>query len=536
MNSIKQNLIDCLKQALKSLDINVAIGIGLERPARKEHGDWSSNIALAAAKPAGVPPRVLAQKLVESMEPICPSVVKEIQIAGPGFINFYLHDSWLYEVMLEAISLGENNFGRSEIGKSISVNVEFVSANPTGPLHAGGGRWAAFGDSLCNLLQFCGYKVHREYYLNDRGKQMQLFAQSLAAKKAGKEVDSNGYQGEYITEWAAEMPDDADPALWGYDRVLKDLRETLAKMGVYFDTWYSENSLIESGAIDQTLEKLSSRGVVYELDGATWLRTTAFDDDKDRVIIRSDGQPTYVLPDIAYHRDKFQRGFDLLIDIWGSDHHGYVTRLKAGVAALGYDPNCLEVILGQLVTLVKNGQPVRLSKRTGDMVALSDVLDAVGPDAARLTFLLQSIDTRLVFDLDVVSSNTMENPVYYIQYAYARVASIAKVAKERGIVQLSPQEVDFSLLVHEREKDLLRALSELPETILLACNERAPYKITNWVRDFAGRFHGFYHDCYVMGEGISPQLTQARLYLVEAVRIGLNIGLKILGVSAPEEM
>lgn len=536
MNSIKQSLIDCLKQALKSLDINVVIDIGLERPARKEHGDWSSNIALVAAKAAGISPRALAERLIEAMGSILADVVKDIQIAGPGFINFYLQDSWLYEVIKQAVSLGDNEFGRCQIGTGTSVNVEFVSANPTGPLHAGGGRWAAYGDSLCNLLQFCGYSVHREYYLNDRGNQMQLFAQSLAAKKAGRQVDANGYQGEYITEWANEMPDDVDPGQWGYARVLTDLRQTLAKMGVYFDTWYSENSLIGSGAIDQTLEKLKSRGVVYESDSATWLRTTAFDDDKDRVIIRSDGEPTYVLPDIAYHRDKFQRGFDLLIDVWGSDHHGYVTRLKAGVAALGYDPNCLQVILGQLVTLVKNGQPVRLSKRTGDMVALSDVLDAVGPDAARLTFLLQSIDTRLVFDLDVVSSNTMENPVYYIQYAYARVASIAKVAKERGIVQLGIDQVDFSLLVHEREKDLLRALSELPEIILLACNERAPYKITNWIRDFAGRFHGFYHDCYVMGEGVSPGLTQARLYLVEAVRIGLNIGLKILGVSAPEEM
>ena len=402
-------------------------------------------------------------------------------------------------------------------------------------MHAGGGRWAAYGDSLSRILERSGYVPHREFYLNDRGVQMQLFAHSLRARKEGRQVPDEGYQGQYIVEWAAEMPDDADPLEWGYERVKRDVAETMTRIGVHFDTWFSERSMIESGAIEATLEDLRARGYVYDADGAVWLRTTDFGDDKDRVLVKSDGEPTYVLPDIAYHRDKFARGFGLLIDVWGADHHGYQQRLKVGVQALGHDPDELEIILGQFVTLMRGGEEVRLSRRAGNIVTLAEVLDEVGPDAARLTFLLQSIDTKQLFDIDLVRSQAMENPVYYVQYAHARIASIGRVASERGVERRLLGDVDLSLLAHERELDVLRSLAELPDVVGLASAERAPHKVTTWVRELAGRFHGFYHDCYVMGD-VPPELTQARLWLVEAARVGLAIGLGLLGVSAPESM
>src|SRR5436305_5158196 len=291
------------------------------------------------------------------------------------------------------------------------------------------------------------------------------------------------------------MPADADPREWGYRRVVEDVAATLERMGVRFDTWFSERSMVESGAIDATLQELRDRGVVYEADGAVWLRTTGFGDDKDRVLVKSDGEPTYVLPDIAYHRDKFNRGFKQLIDVWGADHHGYMQRLKIGVHALGHDPDELEIILGQFVTLMRGGEEVKLSKRAGNVVTLSEVIDEVGPDAARLTFLLQSIDTKQVFDIDVVRSQAMENPVYYVQSAHARISSIARGAAVRSVERQPLGDVDLSLLAHERELDVLRSLAELPDVVRLACVERAPHKVTTWVRELAGRFHGFYHDC-----------------------------------------
>jgi arginyl-tRNA synthetase len=377
--------------------------------------------------------------------------------------------------------------------------------------------------------------VHREYYLNDRGVQMDLFGASLAARRDGTELPEDGYAGEYVREWAAEMPADADPRAWGYAKVKTHLRESLARIGVEFDTWFSEHSLEESGAIGATLQDLRDRGVVFEADGAVWLRTTDFGDDKDRVLVKSDGEPTYMLPDIAYHRDKFARGHELLIDVWGADHHGYVARLKIGVQALGHEADELEIILGQLVSLVRGGQEVRLSKRAGDLVLLDDLVEAVGPDVARLTFLLQSLDTRQTIDLDLITAQSNENPVFYVQYANARIHSIGRKAAEAGVQRRPLDTVDLSLLVHERELELLRSLSELPEVVALACADRAPHKVTTWVRELADRFHGFYHDCYVLGD-VPPELTQARLWLVEGARTGLAIGLDLLGVSAPESM
>ncbi len=424
-------------------------------------------------------------------------------------------------------------FARSHAGSGERVNVEFVSANPTGPLHVGAGRWAAFGDSLCRLLERCGWAVHREYYLNDRGTQMTLFVESLAALAAGRPLPEDGYRGQYMADWAAEMPDGADPAVWGYERVTRDLAATLAAMNVRFDTWFSERSLVTSGALDVTLGDLRAAGAVYEADGATWFRATDYGDRQDHVLVKRDGEATYFLSDIAYHRDKFSRGFEHLVDVFGADHHGHVARLQAAVAALGH-PGHLEMILGQLVTIRRGGEVVRASKRTGNFVELAEVLEEVGPDVARLVFLLQSIDTRQTFDLDVVRQQSMENPVYYLQYAHARIASIGRVAAERGIERRPVDVVDLSALVHERELELLRTLSELPEVVLSACLTRAPHKVTTWVMELARRFHGFYHDCPVLSP--ADDLTQARLWLVEATRVGLAVALDLLGVAAPDSM
>jgi arginyl-tRNA synthetase len=532
---IRDSLATALRAALTDAGIDAPAEVHLERPARREHGDWSSNVALATAKANGRVPRELAAELVERLNAAPPAHVERAEIAGPGFVNFHLRETWLHDVLAEVVTRGEEGYARLDVGSGKRVNIEFVSANPTGPLHAGGGRWAAYGDSLSRILERCGHVVHREYYLNDRGVQMALFGASLAARKAGTDVPEDGYVGEYVSEWAAEMPDGVDPAEWGYERVKQELRDSLRGIGVEFDTWFSERSLVESGAVEATLDDLRERGVVDDADGAVWLRTTDFGDDKDRVLVKSDGEPTYLLPDLAYHRDKFERGHELLIDIWGSDHHGYVARLKVGVQALGHAPEDLEVILGQLVSLIRGGQEVRLSKRAGTMVLLDDLVAAVGPDVARLTFLLQSLDTRQTIDLDLITAQSNENPVFYVQYANARIHSIGRRAAEAGIERARLADADLSLLTHERELDLLRKLSELPEVVALACADRAPHKVTTWVRELADRFHGFYHDCYVIGD-VPAELTQARLWLVEAARTGLTIGLDLLGVSAPEAM
>ena len=365
---------------------------------------------------------------------------------------------------------------------------------------------------------------------------MQTFGESLAARRDHQDVPEGGYQGQYIIDWAAEMPADADPVEWGYARALADQRAVLDTLGVHFDVWFSERSLVASGAIDATLDDLRAHGVVDEADGATWLRSTDYGDDKDRVLIKSDGSFTYLTPDIGYHRDKYARGFDLLIDVWGADHHGYVARMRAALQALGHTPESFDVEITQLVKLERGGQEVKISKRTGDIIELRDLIDELGADAVRITYLLQGIDTRQTVDLDAAVATSMDNPVHYVQYADARIHSITTKAGDQGMTRGPLADADLSLLVHERELDVLRALAELPEVMALAATERAPHKVTTWVRALAGAFHGFYHDCYVIGEGVSPELTQARLWLVEATRIGLVVGLDVLGVSTPESM
>ena len=540
MADIRTSLSGALRAALAASGIDLPAGfeVGLERPARREHGDWSSNAALAIAKGAGRNPRELAAELSAWLGENQPEHVAEVSVAGPGFVNFKLAPSWLHSVVVDAVVAGVDGYGRQNLGEGRSVIVEFVSANPTGPVHAGHGRGAAYGDAVARLLERCGYNVQREFYINDRGTQMELYAASLAAARAEEPVPDDGYNGQYIADWAAEMPADADARQWGRERALADQQDVLGSMAVEFDTWFSEQALVDSGAIDDTLAALDTAGASYESDGALWLRSSDHGDDKDRVLVKSDGEYTYLLPDIAYHRDKLDRAGPggLLINVWGADHHGYVARMKAAMASLGCDPASLEVVVTQLVRLERDGEEVRLAKRTGDLIELRDVIDEVGADATRFTYLLQSMDTAPTFDLAKAAAQVMENPVFYVQMAHARVCSIAARAQADGVVRQALDEVDLSLLVHERELEIMRQLSTLGEVIAAAAQERAPHRVTAWLRDFAAAVHSFYHDCYVVGTGIAPELTQARLVLIDAARAGLAVGLGTLGVSAPESM
>lgn len=532
---MRDDLTSALRQALTDLGVEPPADIHLERPARREHGDFSSNVALASAKRVGRPPRDLAADVAERLNAAPPPHVRSVEVAGPGFVNFRLDDGWLLELVPTVLDAGRD-FGRSDLGAGRRVMVEFVSANPTGPVHAGHARGAVYGDSLARLLEFTGHAVEREFYINDRGVQMQTFGASLAARRAGEQPPEGGYQGAYIDEWAAQMPADADPVEWGEAHALADQRAVLARLRVEFDTWFSERAMVATGAIDTTLSDLRERGVVRDDDGAVWLASTEFGDDKDRVLVKSDGEYTYLLPDIAYHRDKFARGFDLLVNVWGADHHGYVPRMRAAVQALGHDPADLEVVITQLVRLEKDGEEVKISKRAGNLITLEDLLDEVGVDAVRLTYLLQSVDTPQTVDLGLIVEQSNENPVFYVQMANARIRSIGRVAAERGIERRPLAQVDLSVLGHERELEVLRRLSVLPEVIELAARERAPHKVTTWVRELASAVHGCYHDCPILADGVDEELRQARWWLFEAAGVGLQVGLGLLGVDAPERM
>jgi arginyl-tRNA synthetase len=515
-------------------------GIELTPPKDPGHGDFATNVALQLAGAVDRRPREIAARIQEELVRARPSHLERVEIAGPGFLNLRLAPSWLHEVLLAVVARGEQ-YGHGDALDGLRINLEFVSANPTGPLHAGGGRWVAVGDALANLLAAQGAEVHREYYLNDAGNQLDTFAASLFARYEGRKPPDDGYQGEYVIDMAERMRADLGDAVtveqareWGYLDAVRGLRDDLARIGVHFDTWFSERSLHEQGNVKRVLDDLDARGVLFEEDGATWLRATDFGDQRDRVLVKSDGSTTYLCNDIAYHRDKFERGWEHLIDIWGADHHGQVKSLQAGLEALGFPAGEPEVLLGQLVKLVRGAELVRLSRRAGTVITLADILDEVDPDVARLTFLLQGVDTTQTFDLDVVTAQSMENPVYYVQYAHARIASIERKAVEMGVTRLPVLETSLAPLVHERELELLRALEGYPGMLAEAAALRAPHRVTTWVRDFAKSFHGFYRDCRVISDDAA--LTQARLWLAEACRLGLASALAILGVHAPDEM
>ncbi|MFQ5518309.1 MAG: arginine--tRNA ligase, partial [Acidimicrobiia bacterium] len=484
--------------------------VAMERPRDPAHGDWSTNVALAAAKTAGKPPREVARAILDHL-PEVPHLLA-VEIAGPGFINFRLGAGWLEEIVRAAVGDG---YGRS--GESAGrVQVEFVSVNPNGPIHIGHGRGGVLGDALCNILDAAGYTTEREYYFNDAGVQMDLYAASVEARylqALGREaaVPDDGYHGDYIRDWGSELagqhPEWAQMAAeerrrlvygWGLERAMGDIRETLDVAGIRFDVWFSERTLHERSAVDAALDVLTQRGHTYRDGGALWFRTTSFGDEKDRVVVKADGAYTYVAPDIAYHYDKLKRGFDLVINIWGADHHGYIRRLKAGIEALGYDPERLEVIITQLVNVTRGGKPVRMSTRAGDFVTFREVLDEVGVDAARYFLLAYSPDTTINFDLEVAKKRSMDNPVYYLQYAHARVKSLQRVAAEAGVVRCPFEAADLHLLGEAAEADLIRQIGRLPEEVVLAARRRAPHRVVAYAAELAGAFHKFYTDCRVL--------------------------------------
>ena len=525
----------CADEGLpEATDINPT-DIDVEYPRNLSHGDWASNVALVMAKTLRRPPRQLAEQLADHLRGAQIPHVQAVEVAGPGFLNFHLSASWLHDILRDVVSSGTENYARHSQGEGTSVSVEFVSANPTGPLHAGHSRWAAYGDSLCRLLERCGFHVVREFYINDRGRQISLFAESLVARRRGEDPSEEGYQGDYVTTWAAKMPADADPEEWGLQKARQTQEATLNKMNVAFDLWVSERELVARGAMDEVLAELRDHGMVYESDGATWLRTSRFEDDTDRVLIRSNGEPTYFLPDIAYHHEKFSR-CELVIDILGADHHGYINRMRSAMLALGHDSADYEVLVGQNAVLRRDNTEVRLSKRAGTMVLASDLIDEIGPDVTRLTYLLQSIDTTQTIDIDLLKAQSAENPVYYLQYAHARIRSLARKAETQKIVRIPLEEVDLSVLEHKRELDILRALESFPDTVLTAMKARAPHRVTSWARELAAVFHRFWHDCPILHPDTAEDVRQARLWLVESARIGLSISLEILGVSAPEHL
>ena len=576
-------MCDALRGAFAGLGLEAG-EVALEQPARREHGDWSSNAALALARSAGKPPRDLAGEVCEALSGSLPLHVSRVEVAGPGFVNFYLADSWWHAVLEQVVAEGAD-YGRLGFGEGHMVNLEFVSANPTGPLHAGHARGAAYGDALGSILERCGYEVEREFYVNDRGTQLDKFAESLAARQVGLPPPPDGYHGDYVDEWVRELPaelaetvegieprpipiahkpDTAEPArlcrddfnaeeldrwysrvashprfgdlrTWGRDYAIAHQQATLDRLGIAFDRWFHETSLLDGGNVDSLLAGLRSEGTAYQKDGATWLRVSEFGDDQDRVLVKSDGELTYLLPDIAYHRDKLSRA-DTLIDIWGADHHGYIARMKAAIVALGGSPESLEVILCQIVKLLRDGEEVKISKREGDLIELDEIIDEIGPDAARFAYLLQSPDSQQTVDLNVLAEESMENPVFYVQYAHVRACAILRQAGELGIARQEAAKTDLSLLSHERELDVLRCLGDFPAELETACRARAPHRIVSWLRDLASAFHSFYHDCRVTGDGVPEDLTHARLALVDAVRIGLAIGLDLAGVSKPERM
>ena len=507
-----------------------------ERPRQREHGDWATNVALTLSKPVGRPPREIAQDIVDRL--VLPSDVDRVVIAGPGFINLHLSHAALEQVVAAAVTQG-SAWGRARPTEIRRANVEFVSANPTGPLHVGHGRWAAAGDAIANLLDATGWEVHREYYLNDAGNQIELFGASVAAVASGEQPPEHGYHGAYISELAADLGDDArsDPnrvTETAYRYTLERIKATMASFGVDFDEWFSERTLHDSGAVEQIVARLQESGEAYEQDGAIFLRTTAYGDDKDRVLIRADGRPTYFAADCAYMASKASRGFDLCIYLLGADHHGYVKRLEAIARAEGLPDGTIEVVIGQLVNLYRNGEEVRMSKRTGEMVTFDELIEEVGADAARYTFLRTSLDVMLAFDIAEVIRQDRENPVYYVQYSHARIAGIMRTATERGVTPLTVADARLELLSHDTEEELIRRIATYPEVVEYAAAERAPHRIARYAEELAEGFHRFYTECQVIGD--DEDLTRARYWLCVATRQTLINALGLLGVHAPDRM
>ncbi|SHK50783.1 arginine--tRNA ligase [Desulforamulus aeronauticus] len=557
VEQIKSSLVAALQNAIKQAVDKGQVNqteipdIIIEVPREKGYGDFATNLAMQLARSAKMAPRKIAEAIVENLE-LAETQVERVEIAGPGFINFYLRTSWVYGV-LPLIPQQDRNYGRVELGDGKRIQVEFVSANPTGLLHMGNARGAALGDSLAAILDFAGYQVSREYYINDAGNQIENFGKSLDVRfqqQLGQDIAmiEEGYHGEdiidtvkgYIQKHGSSLAEADEStrrktlAAYALEEKLTNIRNTLLDFGVVYDEWFSEQSLHNSGAIEDTLKELQKKGYIYEQESALWFKATEFGDEKDEVVVRSNGIPTYFAADIAYHKNKFERGFDQVIDIWGADHHGHVNRMKGSMEAFGYNRDQLEIILMQLVRLFRGGEIVRMSKRTGQFVTLEELVEEVGRDAARYFFVMRSPDSHLDFDLDLAKSESNDNPVFYIQYAHARICSILRQLQEQGRQVPKVEQINASLLTEQAELELLRKLAEFPSEITSAAELKSPHRIARYLHDLAGLFHSFYNSHRVITD--NEDLSQARLVLVDCVRIVLRNALGLLGLTAPEKM
>ncbi|GAB2665395.1 arginine--tRNA ligase [Saccharopolyspora gloriosae] len=544
---VRNTAVDVL--SARELDVSVLPEtVTVERPRNPEHGDYATNVAMQVAKKAGVPPRDLATWLAEALTG--QDGITEVTVAGPGFLNLRLATDAQAGIVRDVVSAGAE-FGRGDRYQGLRVNLEFVSANPTGPIHLGGTRWAAVGDALGRALSAQGAEVVREYYFNDAGAQIDRFVLSLLAAAKGEPAPEDGYGGDYIADIARQVLEAEPGALEqpeaerhetfrrvGVGLMFDEIKRSLHEFGTDFDVFFHEDSLHSSGAVSESVEQLKASGHLYFADGAWWLRSTEFGDDKDRVVIKSDGATAYIAGDVAYLRDKRGRGFDLCLYMLGADHHGYVSRLKAAAAAFDDDPDAVEVLIGQMVNLVREGKPVRMSKRAGTVVTLEDLVEAVGVDAARYSLTRSSVDSAVDIDLDLISKRSNENPVFYVQYAHARLASLQRNAESLGIDRGPVEEADLSLLAHEREGDLIRTLGEYPRVVLSAAELREPHRIARYLEEVASAYHKFYDACRVLqpGDDQANPLTVARLQLCEATRQVLANGLGLLGVTAPDQM
>ncbi|MGI8161730.1 arginine--tRNA ligase [Staphylococcus haemolyticus] len=550
IEKVKSTLIEEIKASIEKANLAEDIPeIKVEIPKDTKNGDYSTNIAMVLTKIAKRNPREIAQATVDNLD-TSKANVKQVDIAGPGFINFYLDNQYLTAVIPEAINKGDK-FGCAEESKNTNILLEYVSANPTGDLHIGHARNAAVGDSLANILIASGYNVTREYYINDAGNQITNLARSIETRffealgDTSHEMPADGYNGKDIIEIGKdladkhpEMKDYSDEERLktfrqlGVDYEMDKLKKDLADFNVHFDNWFSETSLYENGAIDNTLAKMNELGYTYEADGATWLRTSDFKDDKDRVLIKKDGTYTYFTPDTAYHYNKINRGNDILIDLMGADHHGYINRLKASLETFGVDSDRLEIQIMQMVRLMQDGVEVKMSKRTGNAITLREIMDEVGIDAARYFLTMRSPDSHFDFDLELAKEKSQDNPIYYAQYAHARICSILNQAKEQGVEVTA--DADFSTITNEKAIDLLKKIAEFEPTIESAAESRAPHRLTNYIQDLASAFHKFYNAEKVLTD--DAEKTKAHIALVDAVRITLHNALALVGVSAPESM
>ena len=544
----------CLEAAVAAgeLTVDVPDEIRVERPKQREHGDWSTNVALQLAKQAGRPPREVATVIAARLGEV--PGVKSVGVAGPGFLNVSLDAAAAGELARTIVEAGVA-YGRSATAAGQNVNLEFVSANPTGPMHLGGTRWAAVGDSLARMLQATGARVSREYYFNDHGAQIDRFARSLLARARGQEAPQDGYGAQYIEDIASrvladvaaagepsplDLPDEQAQEVFrarGVELMFGEIKATLHDFGVDFDVYFHENALYESGAVDHAVARLRGLGHIFEADGAVWLRTTEFGDDKDRVIIKSDGNAAYIAGDLAYYLNKRERGFDRVVIMLGADHHGYIGRMMAMCAAFGDTPHVnLEILIGQMVNLVRDGQPVRMSKRAGTVVTLEDLVEAVGVDAARYALARSSVDSSIDIDLDLLVKRSNDNPVYYVQYAHARISGIVRNAPEAGVRMGDVFEP--SLLTHDTESVLLAALGEFPRVVAQAAQLREPHRVARYLEELAGYFHKWYDSCRVTprSDETVTDVHRTRLWLAEATRTVLANGLGLLGVGAPERM